>query len=696
MKKTIKKSLAVVLSMVTLISSFVFTGFAEDREYDVGNGVVIESYICENDDCDFNWTLYENGLMVVGGDTGGHYIVTDNIAKKIFIDKTSKNIQGSTFYYVEGTENFSVSKNNSFFTTENGVLLNSDKTTIIAYPQAKKDVSFDIPSTVKRIDHGAFYKTKLKSITIPSNVSYVGIAAFCSSSLESVNFEGGERKLVIASEAFYKCGNLKNISLFGNRVYALASDAFNGTVFYNDSANWENGVLYLNDILVCVDYKTIGEEYTIKDGTTTIADAAMFIYSPTGEYKDAIAVNVNIPESVDNIGIATIFSYDRLPENIFRLGSAVSHGEYYDSFNVAMSSQFEESYMSILNKYGCSLDDKDNLPLEVKIELGKKGFFFSTYCGWTHMTLPASDEICGVVFVDDGIVGIADNSFPYLFYYLQTYVHLFPYYYNGLILPESFKILSGQTELCDDYVNAFEVYESDTEKSVTFLNKDCFIYDDENTLWDGYTICGYKGSTAEAYANKYNRKFVAIDECTHEQTSLNAHIAATCASDGFSGDVYCQYCGKFLEEGTILPKTDEHDFEKKETLTNSTCNKSGTAKYVCKTCGKEEIMPEGEPLEHYFLFRYELPSTCKRDGFKYYQCIYCGSEKTVITQKATGHKDENDDGYCDNCNENISPEKNCPHICHKGGISKILYKIALIFWKMFRTNKTCSCGVAHY
>ena len=62
MKKTIKKSLSVVLSMVTLISSFVFTGFAEDKEYDIGNGVVVESYICENDDCDFNWTLYENEL----------------------------------------------------------------------------------------------------------------------------------------------------------------------------------------------------------------------------------------------------------------------------------------------------------------------------------------------------------------------------------------------------------------------------------------------------------------------------------------------------------------------------------------------------------------------------------------------------------------------------------------------------------
>ena len=42
------------------------------------------------------------------------------------------------------------------------------------------------------------------------------------------------------------------------------------------------------------------------------------------------------------------------------------------------------------------------------------------------------------------------------------------------------------------------------------------------------------------------------------------------------------------------------------------------------------------------------------------------------------------------------PSANCNHICHKGGISKFFYKIALFFWKLFKTNKYCSCGAAHY
>ncbi len=39
---------------------------------------------------------------------------------------------------------------------------------------------------------------------------------------------------------------------------------------------------------------------------------------------------------------------------------------------------------------------------------------------------------------------------------------------------------------------------------------------------------------------------------------------------------------------------------------------------------------------------------------------------------------------------------NCSHICHKGGISKFFYKIALFFWKIFKTNQYCSCGAKHY
>lgn len=38
----------------------------------------------------------------------------------------------------------------------------------------------------------------------------------------------------------------------------------------------------------------------------------------------------------------------------------------------------------------------------------------------------------------------------------------------------------------------------------------------------------------------------------------------------------------------------------------------------------------------------------------------------------------------------------CSHICHKGGIVKLLYKILLIFYKLLGINQVCSCGAYHY
>lgn len=48
-------------------------------------------------------------------------------------------------------------------------------------------------------------------------------------------------------------------------------------------------------------------------------------------------------------------------------------------------------------------------------------------------------------------------------------------------------------------------------------------------------------------------------------------------------------------------------------------------------------------------------------------------------------------------NSSDEPESNsCSHICHKTGISAFFYKIARFFWKLFKINKYCSCGIAHY
>lgn len=88
-----------------------------------------------------------------------------------------------------------------------------------------------------------------------------------------------------------------------------------------------------------------------------------------------------------------------------------------------------------------------------------------------------------------------------------------------------------------------------------------------------------------------------------------------------------------------------------------------------------------------------VPSTCTEDGETTYTCP-CGFSYTEVLP-ATGHVDENADGKCDVCSETTDAVKNCTCNCHKSGFTGFIYKIIRIFWRLFKTNEVCACGVKH-
>ncbi len=66
--------------------------------------------------------------------------------------------------------------------------------------------------------------------------------------------------------------------------------------------------------------------------------------------------------------------------------------------------------------------------------------------------------------------------------------------------------------------------------------------------------------------------------------------------------------------------------------------------------------------------------------------------------KATIHFDSNGDSICDDCGESYNKGLNCSHICHKENVfyKKFLYPMLNFFWKLFKINKYCKCGMEHY
>ena len=58
-------------------------------------------------------------------------------------------------------------------------------------------------------------------------------------------------------------------------------------------------------------------------------------------------------------------------------------------------------------------------------------------------------------------------------------------------------------------------YSCESLTSITFENPECTIYDSSSTISNTATIYGYAGSTAQAYAEKYDREFIALSNETN-------------------------------------------------------------------------------------------------------------------------------------------------------------------------------------
>ena len=108
-----------------------------------------------------------------------------------------------------------VAEENTIYASEDGVLFNKTKTTLIQYPAGKEATTYTIPSTVTTIGDDAFSGSiKLTSVSIPASVASIGDGAFSmSENLASVTFAAGSSLTSISDNAFFDCDNLTSITI---------------------------------------------------------------------------------------------------------------------------------------------------------------------------------------------------------------------------------------------------------------------------------------------------------------------------------------------------------------------------------------------------------------------------------------------------------------------------------------------------
>ena len=197
---------------------------ASDFEYTVENGkVTIAKYI--GSDTQVRIPEKIEGKPVTGIYSNAFSYCTS--LTSVTIPATVTEIGDDSFSFCTNLTDINVSNDNPLYSSQDGVLFNKDKTTLICYPAGKENTSYSIPNSVTEIGEYSFsYCTSLTNVDIPNSVNEIGIDAFeCCTSLTSVDIPNSVTEIGIG--AFECCTSLTSVDI-PNSVTTISNYAFVG------------------------------------------------------------------------------------------------------------------------------------------------------------------------------------------------------------------------------------------------------------------------------------------------------------------------------------------------------------------------------------------------------------------------------------------------------------------------------------
>ncbi len=189
---------------------------------------------------------------------------------QVNIPSSIKSIGNLAFNGCISLTSFNVNSKNANFCSENGILFNKDKTTLLQYPSAKADTGYSIPDGVTKIEDWAFYDcNKLTVMTIPSSVATIGEYAlnFCTGLTEL--FVHATTPPTVGTNAFTNVD--RAIPVY---VPAASLDA------YKAAAGWKD---FTNLQALVTEFTVNNLKYKVTDNTANEVELTGYTTKPTGK-----------------------------------------------------------------------------------------------------------------------------------------------------------------------------------------------------------------------------------------------------------------------------------------------------------------------------------------------------------------------------------------------------------------------------
>jgi putative transposon-encoded protein len=176
--------------------------------------------------------LYRNGtLTIVGTGAMADYETPEDQPWKAYreditsvvIEKVVTGIGNYAFVGCSNLTDITVDAVNAYYVSEDGVLFDKQKTTLIQYPQAKSGTAYTIPASVKSIGAGAFcYCTSLSSIILNSNPFIASDAFYLTPATVTMNLTGNEGETGEYWTTFYNENYNFQVPAEGTQVFKAA------------------------------------------------------------------------------------------------------------------------------------------------------------------------------------------------------------------------------------------------------------------------------------------------------------------------------------------------------------------------------------------------------------------------------------------------------------------------------------------
>ena len=129
-----------------------------------------------------------NGLTTIGNAAFASLVAVTTLSE---IPTSVTSIESSAFFELVSLQAFAVAASNPNYTSQDGVLFNKSKTSLINYPSANTRTSYTIPDTVTRLEESALKDTSLIDLVVPASLTHVdGRNIYESSVLRTVTFLG--------------------------------------------------------------------------------------------------------------------------------------------------------------------------------------------------------------------------------------------------------------------------------------------------------------------------------------------------------------------------------------------------------------------------------------------------------------------------------------------------------------------------